>query len=97
MTTDHPSGEHTGHATVTGAALNRLAVSAPSMRPSPPAAKPAWTARSSTQTVAARVDSTGRRNTSTVRSCDGDTQTASVGSGGSSTDAFTWSAAGGAA
>jgi hypothetical protein len=28
MTTDHPSGQHTGHATVTGAALNRLAVSA---------------------------------------------------------------------
>jgi Domain of unknown function (DUF4396) len=28
MTTDHSSGEHTGHATVTGAALNRLAVSA---------------------------------------------------------------------
>ncbi len=39
----------------------------------------------------------GRRNTSTVRSCDGNTQTAPVGSGGSSTDAFTWSAAGGAA
>src|SRR5215207_11677314 len=34
-----------------------------------------------------RVDSIGRRNTSTVRSCDGNTQTASVGSGGSSTDA----------
>jgi Domain of unknown function (DUF4396) len=28
MTTDHSSGEHAGHATVTGAALNRLAVSA---------------------------------------------------------------------
>src|SRR6266542_2333786 len=43
------------------------------------------------------ADSTGRRNTLTVRSCDGNTQTASVGSGGSVTDAFTWSAAGGAA
>jgi Domain of unknown function (DUF4396) len=28
MTTDHSNGEHTGHATVTGAALNRLAISA---------------------------------------------------------------------
>lgn len=28
MATDHPSGEHNGHATVTGGALNRLAVSA---------------------------------------------------------------------
>jgi len=43
------------------------------------------------------VDSTGRRNTSTVRGCDGNTQTASVGSGGSSADAVAWSAAGGAA
>jgi hypothetical protein len=47
--------------------------------------------------VAHKVDSTGRRNTFMVGSCDGNTQTASVGSGGSSTDAFTWSAAGGAA
>jgi Domain of unknown function (DUF4396) len=28
MTTDHSGGEHAGHATVTGAALNRLALSA---------------------------------------------------------------------
>jgi hypothetical protein len=28
MTTDHSSGEHAGHGTVTGAALNRLALSA---------------------------------------------------------------------
>jgi hypothetical protein len=43
------------------------------------------------------ADSTGRRNSLTVRSCDGNAQTASVGSGGSVTNAFTWSAAGGAA
>jgi hypothetical protein len=43
------------------------------------------------------VDSTGRRNTSTMRSCDGSTETAPVGSGGSASDAFAWSAAGGAA
>ena len=28
MSTDHPSGEHTGRASITGAALNRLALSA---------------------------------------------------------------------
>jgi SRSO17 transposase len=44
-----------------------------------------------------RVNSSGRRNTSTVRSCDGSTETAPVGSGGSAADAFAWSAAGGAA
>jgi hypothetical protein len=42
------------------------------------------------------VDSTGRRNTSTVGSCDGSTETA-VGHGGPVTDALTWSAASGAA
>src|SRR6266540_1821102 len=42
------------------------------------------------------ADSTGRRNTLTVRSCDGSTETA-VGHGGPVTDALTWSAAGGAA
>src|SRR6266487_2133052 len=43
------------------------------------------------------VDSTGRRNTSTVRSCDAATEPATVGSGGSACDAVAWSAAGGAA
>ena len=61
------------------------------------ARRAAWTNWCTTPTAAAKVDSIGRRNTSTVRSCDGNTQTASVGSGRSSTDAFTWSAAGGAA
>jgi transposase InsO family protein len=59
--------------------------------------RPSWRGWCITPTTAVRVDSIGRRNTSTVRCCDGNTQTASVGSGGSSTDAFTWSAAGGAA
>jgi hypothetical protein len=49
-----------------------------------------------TRTGAARADSIGRRNTLTVRSCDGSTETA-VGHGGPVTDALTWSAAGGAA
>jgi hypothetical protein len=43
------------------------------------------------------ADSTGCRNTSTVRSCDAGTQTAAVGLGGSACDAVAWSAAGGAA
>jgi transposase InsO family protein len=61
-----------------------------------------WTATSSrtgwcsTPITARRADSTGRRNTSTVRSCDGSTETA-VGHGGPVTDALAWSAAGGAA
>jgi hypothetical protein len=57
-----------------------------------------WSAGSSSITPmpARRADSTGRRNTFTVRSCDGSTETA-VGHGGPVTDAFAWSAAGGAA
>ena len=49
-----------------------------------------------TRTGAAKADSTGRRNTLTVRSCDGSTEIA-VSHGGPVTDALTWSAAGGAA
>jgi hypothetical protein len=55
--------------------------------------------RSQTSMQAAEVysaDSTGRRNTLTVRSCDGSAETA-VSHGGPVTDALTWSATGGAA
>jgi hypothetical protein len=44
------------------------------------------------------ADSTGRRNASTVRSCDGGVEeAASVESGGAGSDAFPGSASGGAA
>jgi transposase InsO family protein len=39
-----------------------------------------------------RADSTGRRNNSAVRSCDGCADTAGVGSGGSTEDAVAWAA-----
>src|SRR6266511_3437620 len=60
------------------------------------AGRPSWTGWCTIRTGAARADSTGRRNTFTVRSCDGSTESA-VGHGGPVTDAFAWSAAGGAA
>ena len=42
----------------------------------------------------AAVNSTGRRNTSMMRCCDGETETETVRSGGSTCDAFAWPAAG---
>src|SRR5215207_6590791 len=41
------------------------------------------------------VNSTGRRNTSTVRSCDGNTDTSTVTPGGTSSTAVAWSSDGG--
>jgi hypothetical protein len=43
------------------------------------------------------ADSIGRRNTSTMRSCDGKLEAASVTSRWAGADAFAWSAFGGAA
>ena len=44
--------------------------------------------------AAARVNSTGRRNTSMMRCCDAETETETVRPGGSTCDAFAWPAAG---
>jgi putative transposase len=48
-----------------------------------------------TATAAPRVDSTGRRNASPVRSCDGNTETSSITSCGTSSDAVAGSSHGG--
>jgi transposase InsO family protein len=44
-----------------------------------------------------QADSRGRCNASTVRSCDGRVEAASIRSGGAGADAFAWSSRGGAA